>query len=166
MTVSAVAELADVGFGTFYGHFATKSELLCELFVQDMAEQAAAIYRQIDPVEDVAERVAIAVLMTIEWFAARRPWRGFVVRNGLYEGAMAEGFAAAVAEGTINGRFSPARPAALPQVFAGAILTASVDENGSRELHADVTANLLVTLGLPSQEALTITSSAAARRAS
>lgn len=166
VTVAAVAELADVGFGTFYGHFATKDELLRELFAQDMAAQAQLIHERTDSLEDVAERVAIAVVMTIEWFASRHPWRLFVVRSGLYEGAMTEAFAAAVAEGTAGGRFAPASPQSLPQIFAGAVLTASSDESRSREQHASVTANLLVALGLPSQEALAIAASSAAAASS
>lgn len=156
VTVAAVTDRADLGFGTFYGHFANKDDLLAAILAEDMEAQALAIDKEIEPISDVAEQVAVGLVMTIDWLAARASWRSFIVRHELFEGALTQGVAAAIADGMANGRFSPADASTLPRIFAGTVLLATVESAPSNDQRSGFAANLLVMLGLAAPEAAQI----------
>ncbi len=64
VTIQDITETADVGFGTFYNHFETKTELF-EVAVQEVLEEyGAALDRACEPLVDSAEIYAVGVRMT------------------------------------------------------------------------------------------------------
>lgn len=64
VTIQDITETADVGFGTFYNHFDTKTELF-EVAVQEVLEEyGAALDRACEPLVDAAEIYAVGVRMT------------------------------------------------------------------------------------------------------
>ena len=64
VTIQDITETADVGFGTFYNHFDTKTELF-EVAVQEVLEEyGAALDRACEPLVDAAEIYAVGVQMT------------------------------------------------------------------------------------------------------
>lgn len=81
-TIAEIAEAADLGFGTFYNHFASKEEVLEAVVAEDMTRLGDAIDAQIASVADPAEAFAIAMRHTVR-SALRDPvWGWFVVRVG------------------------------------------------------------------------------------
>lgn len=78
-TIQHITEAADVGFGTFYTHFATKDKLLDALAVEvseRIAGPAAAI---VDPIEDPAERLAAWTRLLLREFRDLHGSAQFVV---------------------------------------------------------------------------------------
>lgn len=79
-TINDITEAADVGFGSFYNHFASKEEILGvaikELFERIGTEIDAAIKEIPDPLEALA--VAIRLLVGI--IIGQTEWAKFIVR--------------------------------------------------------------------------------------
>lgn len=64
VTIQDITEAADVGFGTFYNHFETKTELF-EVAVHEVLEEyGAALDRACEPLDDAAEIYCVGVRMT------------------------------------------------------------------------------------------------------
>jgi AcrR family transcriptional regulator len=58
--INEITELADVGFGSFYNHFASKDEIVAAVLEQEILEQGATLASLAETLEDPAEMVAVA----------------------------------------------------------------------------------------------------------
>ena len=58
-SIAAITERADVGFGSFYNHFATKEQLFSEAFAEAMDGFSLSLDRLVRGVEDTARAVSI-----------------------------------------------------------------------------------------------------------
>ena len=59
-TIAEIAEEADVGFGSFYNHFASKEEIADAVLTEAIAEQGALVADLTADLEDPAEIVSVA----------------------------------------------------------------------------------------------------------
>jgi AcrR family transcriptional regulator len=63
-SIRAIAERADVGFGSFYNHFGSKPELFDAAVDDAMEEFAQAIDERLHGVDDPAERLAVGLRLS------------------------------------------------------------------------------------------------------
>ena len=68
VSIQELTDLADVGFGTFYNHFATKAELFEAAVAQTLEEHGALLDQITDGIEDPAEVFAASVRLTVRLY--------------------------------------------------------------------------------------------------
>ena len=167
LTIADVAEEADVGFGTFYGYFSSK-EALTQAVVADALERFGAdTDARTRGLDDPAEIVAAAIRHTLD-LADDDPTRArFIVELAFSsERTLWAGIHRRVVRdlraGAATGRFRLDDPAASAHLLIGAVASAvraRVEGDLPPEAAEEVTARLLVMLGVPPADA-----SAVARR--
>lgn len=64
VSIQAIADRADVGFGSFYNHFESKTALFDEAVLDALDEYGRAIDERLEGVDDPAERVAFGVRLS------------------------------------------------------------------------------------------------------
>src|SRR6516162_7651027 len=85
-SIQEITDTADVGFGSFYNHFASK-EAIADAVMDDALESfGAAADRIADVVRDPAEVLAASVRHAVHRAAADDAWGWFLVRTGLTRG--------------------------------------------------------------------------------
>jgi len=163
VTIQDVTEAADVGHGTFYLHFESKSEVLRPL-IQQLAER---IHEQVDRAtrsdRDPALRLATGIRIALRTIAKDPIWSWYVFRSGTPFRQLAEGMGAPPADdvnrGVASGRFQVRDLRATWSFIDGAmigVLTAwnrgALDEDA-----AEITAELVLrSLGVSPDEAARI----------
>lgn len=159
VTVAAVAARADIGFGTFYGYFDRKEDLLRSALQAEFEAQALYNDALAAKAPDAIHRVASAVRASISAIAHRPQWQPLLIEwlldGGLAtRGALFDRLRRDVKDGIDAGVFDPVGTAALPVVFAGAIVAVgSVDVRDRRVFESDAVAHLLQCLGVPASTA-------------
>ena len=88
-TIAEITEEADVGFGSFYNHFASKESIVEAVIEHSLETHGAALDRLLEDVEDPAEVFAASVRLTVAIGERDPVWGWFVVRVGLTEPAVA-----------------------------------------------------------------------------
>ncbi len=89
--IADITEAADVGFGSFYNHFASK-EILLEVLIRETIERhGAALDELTAPLTDAAEVLAVSVRHTVRMVDQDPVWGGFIVRVGLAHVQLAAG---------------------------------------------------------------------------
>ena len=83
-TIAEITGEADVGFGSFYNHFATKEELLEAVISDTFEAHGAALDRIHEGKDDIAEIFAQNVRLTVRMVDRDPIWGWFAVRTGLY----------------------------------------------------------------------------------
>ena len=79
-TISDITEGADVGFGSFYNHFASKDEVLAVVTEQLLDSIGKYIDDAIKEISDPLERLATALRLFITILISKPEWAQFIIR--------------------------------------------------------------------------------------
>lgn len=170
VSVNDITDAADVGFGSFYNHFASKDVFhgaLVEAFIEDVD---ANLERRLSARDDVAQVVALTVRYAVERAGTDALWRRFLLREAFTGRFQARGIEArllvAIRHGLDSGRFrlleprvgSLATAGGLIGVVAGALSRSEEGEGPAdaasvRGLGVSTAATMLAALGLDATEA-------------
>jgi len=161
-SIQAIAERADVGFGSFYNHFESKADLFDAAVGDALEEYGAVVDDLLSGVEDPAERVAGGVRISVR-LAGSHPEIVQILRHrglahiytdrGLAERALRD-----VETGVATGRFSVAEPVVALSALGGSLLALLELGYAKPDLDFDLTAQtmaemMLRMLGVPADEA-------------
>jgi AcrR family transcriptional regulator len=94
VAINEITEAADVGFGSFYNHFASKEAIYDEVFGIVFEEFADTLERLTSAVADPAEIIAISVRHTLLRAQAEPRWGSFFLRESLLPRGITRGLAA------------------------------------------------------------------------
>ncbi|MFE4962756.1 TetR/AcrR family transcriptional regulator [Streptomyces sp. NPDC056660] len=161
-SIQAIAERADVGFGSFYNHFESKTELFEAAVVDALEEFGQAFDERLAGIEDPAELVAAGFRLSARLTASHPELMQVVRRRGLghihSENGLASRAARDLRAGITSGRFKAPDPE-IALTGLGGILLSLVELRFSRpDLDGDEAAvNLaemaLLMLGVPPDDA-------------
>ncbi|MCD2175506.1 TetR/AcrR family transcriptional regulator [Rhizobium sp. C4] len=172
VAINEITEAADVGFGTFYNHFASKEEIYTCIVNWVFEAFADALERSLDDVSDSAEIIATSVRHTMNRAKDDPLWGRFLVREGMSARSMRGGSGLAgrlnrdIARGLKTGRFK-ASDSFVTFISVGATvlgaIVAELDASGD-DLDAKLMENLpertatlvLTILGIDASEATKI----------
>jgi AcrR family transcriptional regulator len=87
-TMAEIAELADVGAGTAYNHFASKDELVMAVMEQVIHRLAVRIKAATENFDDPAQVFAFGVLTTMQIATTDSRWRWLLRRSEVIADAM------------------------------------------------------------------------------
>jgi len=114
VSINEITELADVGIGSFYNHFATKEALHAELLDRIFEEFADALDHLVKSIDDPAESMAICLRHTINRARREPQWGRFLLREALSSSSPSRGLGARMLRdiriGIEKGRFSTPDP--------------------------------------------------------
>lgn len=161
VNINEITDEADVGFGSFYNHFASKQELFEIALTEVLEEYGQALDRASMDLSDPAERYAVGVRMSAR-LGLLRPAVGqvlqqasteqFTAQNGLPMRALRD-----IRQGIEAGRFSGTPELGLMLTVGGCLefIRASLAQpNSLTEADADeLAAMLLRALGMASRTA-------------
>ncbi|GAA4669907.1 MULTISPECIES: TetR/AcrR family transcriptional regulator [Amycolatopsis] len=162
VSIQLIAERADVGFGSFYNHFSSKTELF-DAAVADVLEELGRTFDEhLSEVDDPAELVSAGFRLSAR-MADSHPELMQIVRHralgylhagqGLAPRALRD-----LKRGIAQGRFAPADPVIALSSLGGALLAlielrfARPDLDGDKAA-TDMAEMMLRMLGLPRDEA-------------
>lgn len=146
VTVAEIAEAADVGKGTFFTHFPTKSDVFGYVGEQVSAQIADAIEAATDA--DASERLRLGFAAAADWASEHRQLIEMMARSRTFNVAadlgsanqrrVLEAVSRTIASGVANGEFRPDAPVAdatglLLAGYLSNVLSWALDEN--RSLH-------------------------------
>ncbi|MGW7543838.1 TetR/AcrR family transcriptional regulator [Streptomyces sp. NPDC054770] len=127
VSIQAIAEQADVGFGSFYNHFDSKPELFEAAVVDALEEFGQAFDEQLAGIDDPAELVAAGFRLSARMADShpelmqvlRRRGLGHIhTENGLTRRALRD-----VQTGLASGRFTPVDPTVALCALGGSLLS-------------------------------------------
>ncbi|MDW6059418.1 TetR family transcriptional regulator [Streptomyces sp. FXJ1.4098] len=161
-SIQAIAERADVGFGSFYNHFESKAELF-DAAVRDALEELGQTFdERLEGIDDPAELVAAGFRLSTR-LADSRPELMQVLRHrGLSHIQSASGLAPRAVRdleaGVASGRFAIADPTVAVTALGGSLLALVELRFARPELDGDEAASnlaemLLRMLGVPPDDA-------------
>jgi AcrR family transcriptional regulator len=78
--IAEITEEADVGFGSFYNHFASKEEIAEAVLTEVVAEQGAAVEQLTDELNDPAEVVSVAHRYFVRRARSDPDWARVLIR--------------------------------------------------------------------------------------
>ena len=158
-TIAEITDEADVGFGSFYNHFASKEEIVEAVIAAAMEAHGAALDRLAASIEDPAEVMAVSIRHTVRMVDHDPIWGWFVVRVGLAFDSMraALGHRALrdLEAGLRAGRFRVNDPEVALLVIGGAnlaVMRARLEGRAPADVDAVVAEQLLVLLGIEAAE--------------
>ncbi|MFJ8075714.1 TetR/AcrR family transcriptional regulator [Streptomyces sp. NPDC096176] len=161
-SIHAIAERADVGFGSFYNHFTSKPDLFDAAVDDAMEEYARAIDEHLRGLDDPAERVAGGVRLSARVAESHPEIMRILCHSELRRICAGRGLAPRakrdVEQGIASGRFSVADPVIALTTLNGSLLALlelrsnkpEVDSNRAAGAMAEM---LLHMLGLSPDEA-------------
>lgn len=82
-TIQEITDTADVGFGSFYNHFESKSAIVQAIMDETIESYGDALDRLADTVEDPAEILAASVRYVVMRGSEDPTWGWFLVRSAL-----------------------------------------------------------------------------------
>lgn len=82
-TLQEITDTADVAFGSFYNHFASKEAIVEALIAETIESFGDALDRIAEAVDDPAEVIAASVRYTVTKAAEDETWGWFLIRSGL-----------------------------------------------------------------------------------
>jgi AcrR family transcriptional regulator len=94
VSINEITEAADVGFGSFFNHFSSKTALYEAVVDAVFGDFADTLERATREIEDPAEVIAICIRSTIMRARAEPSWGRFFVHEGLTSTAMTRGLGA------------------------------------------------------------------------
>jgi AcrR family transcriptional regulator len=160
-SIQEITDTADVGFGSFYNHFASKDAIAGAVMEEAIETFGAAADRLAETIDDPAEVLAASVRHAVARAASDEAWGWFLVRTALARsGGLRAGLGRRLARdvriGITRRRFKVDDPAVATLAAGGAILAVIAGR-----LHGDVgddagsraAATVLRLLGLPAGEA-------------
>ena len=159
-TIAEITEQADVGFGSFYNHFASKEEIAEAVLTRSIEQQGEDVARLTGELEDPAEVVSVAHRYFVQRAASDPDWARALIRLDVsYRVAVAALGPHArrdMARGIAAGRFQVGDEAVAVLSSGGALLAVMrgvLDGElaaGADVVHAE---NVLRMLGLATDEA-------------
>ena len=161
-SIQEITNAADVGFGSFYNHFSSKTELF-EAAVTDVLEELGALFDRLSvDVEDPALAYAQSTRLTLRVCRSRPQMCAVLVRHGMHymeaEDGVAPRLLRDIKAGIAAGRFRDAEPRLLRAALSGAVLATLQMALTHPDLVDDAACDqlveqLLCLLGVPSDEA-------------
>ena len=126
VSIQEITDAADVGFGSFYNHFTSKTELF-EAAVTGVLEELGALFDRLSvDVEDPALAYAQATRLTLRLCRSRPQTCAVLVRHGMHymeaEDGVAPRLLRDIQAGVAAGRFRDAEPRLLRAAVSGAVL--------------------------------------------
>lgn len=173
VAIQDITNAADVGFGSFYNHFASKEAIFQTLKVELIEHYAAALDKLGEQVADPAEKIAASARYTIRHGRADPVWGKFVLATNFNRDSLHAGLGRYLLRDMANGiearRFVCHDLASLVVAVGSTILGGLMAEVSRSERESDpfgspddlpekISATLLVTLGLPWAEAWAVAS--------
>jgi AcrR family transcriptional regulator len=166
VSIQAIAERADVGFGSFYNHFTSKSDLFDAAVADALEEYGAAIDEHLRGTDDPAELVAAGLRLSARMVESHPELMGILRHRGLghihAEIGLAPRALRDVELGVATGRFSVTDPVIALTAMGGSLLAlvelrfAYPDRDGD-EAASNMAGLMLRMLGVPAEEAREIT---------
>jgi len=161
--INAITERADVGFGSFYNHFADKDAIVEAVLTAVTDEQGAAVDALTADLDDPAEVLAVAHRHFVRLAIAEPSWGRLVVRlegsHRVLTTALGARARRDLRAGIAAGRFTVADAGLALNVLGGALLGALLTvldaptKRRADELHAEL---VLRMVGIPDDEAAAI----------
>ncbi|TPQ22651.1 TetR/AcrR family transcriptional regulator [Streptomyces sporangiiformans] len=161
-SIQAIAERADVGFGTFYNHFESKAELFDAAVVDALEEFGQAIDERLQGTDDPAALVAAGVRLSLRMVDSHPELMQVLRHRGLGHVHSDRGLAPRalrdLERGVAAGRFVAVDPTVALSALGGSLLSLVELRFARPELDADeAAANLaeivLRMLGVPPDDA-------------
>ncbi|MGW2830322.1 TetR/AcrR family transcriptional regulator [Streptomyces sp. NPDC001286] len=162
VSIQAIAERADVGFGSFYNHFESKSELFEAAVIDALEDLGQSFDERLTGLDDPAELVAAGFRLSARMAdthpelmqVLRRRGLGYIHSdNGLARRAVRD-----LEVGMASGRFTAVDPAVALSALGGTLLSlvelrfARPDLDGD-EAAVNLAEMVLLMLGVPTAEA-------------
>ncbi|MFJ8623190.1 TetR/AcrR family transcriptional regulator [Kitasatospora sp. NPDC093550] len=161
-SIQAIAERADVGFGSFYNHFESKAELFDAAVVDALEEFGQQSDERLTGIEDPAERVAAGFRLSARMADSHPELMQVLRRRGLgyihSDNGLARRARRDLEAGMASGRFTAADPAVALSGLGGTLLSlvelrfARPDLDGDKAA-VDLAEMVLRMLGVPLQDA-------------
>ncbi|MFD3587377.1 TetR/AcrR family transcriptional regulator [Streptomyces sp. NPDC058683] len=161
-SIQAIAERADVGFGSFYNHFESKTELFEAAVVDALEEFGQAFDERLVGIEDPAELVAAGFRLSARLTASHPELMQVLRRRGLghihSENGLATRASRDLGTGIASGRFKALDPA-IALTGLGGVLLSLVELRFSRpdldgdEAAVELAEMALLMLGVPPDDA-------------
>ncbi|MER7841048.1 TetR/AcrR family transcriptional regulator [Streptomyces sp. NPDC096040] len=161
-SIRAIAERADVGFGSFYNHFTCKPDLFDAAVADALEEYAQAIDERLGGLDDPAERLAGGVRLSARMAGAHPEIMRILCHSGLGRIYAGRGLAPRarhdMEQGIASGRFTVVDPVLVLVALNGSLLALlelwftqpEVDNSHASDSMAEM---LLHMLGLSADEA-------------
>jgi AcrR family transcriptional regulator len=126
-TIAEIAALADLGFGTFYSHFASKEAIFEALMEQAREARAAMMQPLLAGISDPAERIAYGAAFVVAISEREREFTRFLLEarrraENPGDDAATQRVTALVAEGCATGRIRTSSPRALALAVSGVVV--------------------------------------------
>ncbi|MFJ9352309.1 TetR/AcrR family transcriptional regulator [Streptomyces sp. NPDC101237] len=126
-SIRTIAELADVGFGSFYNHFTCKPDLFDAAVADALEEFARAVDGQLHSVDDPAERLATGMRLSARMAGSHPEIMRILCHSQLGRICAGRGLAARarhdVEQGIASGRFTAVDPVIALTVLNGSLLS-------------------------------------------
>ncbi|MFI9614978.1 TetR/AcrR family transcriptional regulator [Streptomyces sp. NPDC052023] len=165
-SIQAIAERADVGFGSFYNHFQSKTELFDAAVADALEEFGQVIDERVQGIEDPAELVAAGFRLTARMTDSHPELLRILRDRGLAHVHSDRGLSPRalrdLERGADSGRFAIGNPATALSALGGTLLSLVAlrldrpDLDGD-EAASDLAEMVLRMLGVPSDEAHEVT---------
>ncbi|MFD5326474.1 TetR/AcrR family transcriptional regulator [Streptomyces sp. NPDC127092] len=162
VSIQAIAERADVGFGSFYNHFESKAELFEAAVVDALEEYGRNFDQRLVEIDDPAELVAAGFRLSARMADSHPELMQVLRRRGLghihSDNGLARRALRDIEVGTASGRFTVADPAVALSALGGTLLSlvelrfARPDLDGD-EAAANLAEMVLRMLGVPPDDA-------------
>lgn len=169
LRIQEITEEADVALGSFYNYFHSKEHFLEAVITESLSDLASAIITNIDDETDPAEVVALANLRVIRLAYDEPDFARLIVNIGhseaLFGDAVHPHARIAVERGIESGRFVVADVEVLLTAVIGgafALIREILDGKHGPNAHVAFARHVLASLGLPPDEAASVTHAAAA----
>ncbi|MFI0806910.1 TetR/AcrR family transcriptional regulator [Streptomyces echinatus] len=125
-SIRTIAELADVGFGSFYNHFTCKPDLFDAAVGDALEEFARAVDRHLCGVDDPAERLAAGMRLSARMAGSHPEIMRILCHSGLGRICASRGLAPRarhdVEQGMTSGRFTVVDPMIALTALNGSLL--------------------------------------------
>ena len=161
-SIQEITDLADVGFGSFYNHFATKAELFEAAVAETLEDHGALLDDITSGIEDPAEVFAASVRLTVRLHKTHPQIAKIMAHTGPAHLNSPSGLAPRALRDMNNasavGRFDISDPVVALACTGGSILTVLHVMDGQTNAQIDrasdeVAANLLRMFGVPTDQA-------------
>lgn len=162
VSIQTIAERADVGFGSFYNHFTSKTELF-DAAVDDALEEFGQTFdERLRGIEDPAELVAGGFRLSARMVESRPELMRILRRRGLEHLHADRGLAPRALRdlelGIKSGRFAPVDPVVAQSALGGTMLALielrlTRPEHDGDEAATSLAEMALRMLGVPADEA-------------
>ncbi|MFE0250164.1 TetR/AcrR family transcriptional regulator [Streptomyces sp. NPDC059010] len=162
VSIQAIAERADVGFGSFYNHFESKTELFEAAVVDALEEFGQTFDERLTGIDDPAELVAAGFRLSARMADSHPELMQVLRRRGLgylhSENGLASRALRDLEAGMTSGRFTAVEPVVALSALGGTLLSllelrfARPDLDGD-EAASNLAAMTLRMLGLAQEDA-------------